>query len=274
MEASRPTEALPPRFGPVPQGLGLVTAQGEDRRSPGLEPLRDRGWPRGVGAGGRALFQEQGPWAEVHTDEPPLFHERCLHCANALAHFLRRLPRRLPGQRRLQAGSRPRLPHPASGGGGTPPRRRQRPPHETLAEGVKPSPALEPERIKRRPNHTGPPLPALCRFPPPRLRGAARRGIAWGRRGTLLFDTPVCRAPRRTLCVPWAQRSLKIRRLLAHTPMSVGALKDGGPLGGMQCLRVSDRHPLVPLYADTPRIRPAKCSCDAVHLTRHSYHQW
>jgi hypothetical protein len=45
------------------------------------------------------------------------------------------------------------------------------------------------------------------------------------RRCTLLFDKPVCRATRRTLCVPWSQRCLKIRMLLAQNPMSVGALK-------------------------------------------------
>ena len=39
------------------------------------------------------------------------------------------------------------------------------------------------------------------------------------------FENPVFWAIHRTLCLPWSQRQLKMRRLLAQNPMSVCALK-------------------------------------------------
>src|SRR5262249_3490997 len=81
----------------------------------------------------------------------------------------------------------------------------------------------------------------------------SRRCIAWVSRCTLLFDNPVLRATCRTLCVPWSQRHLKIRTLLAQNVMSVSALKGDRTLGRIQSFSVPDRHPTVPRYADTRR---------------------
>ena len=44
-------------------------------------------------------------------------------------------------------------------------------------------------------------------------------------KATVHSDNPVLRATCRTLCVPWSQRHLKIRTLLAQNVMSVSALK-------------------------------------------------
>lgn len=56
--------------------------------------------------------------------------------------------------------------------------------------------------------------------------GMSRRSIACVRRCTLLLDSPVCWAMRRTPCLPWSQRHLQIRRLFSQNPLSVGSLKD------------------------------------------------
>src|SRR4029453_825576 len=79
-----------------------------------------------------------------------------------------------------------------------------------------------------------------------------RRAIACWRRCTLLLEKPVLRAMRRTLCVPFSQRQLKTRRLLAQNVMSVSTLKGDWTLAGIQPLSVLDRRPIVPPCADTP----------------------